>query len=121
MDTKITTPKLTNEFRKEVEDPYGDISVEELATRDQAVLLRELRYRIGNVQKDRKHIEAGIVEGKALRMELLGLPKSPYKEECLRALNGQIEASEKQLATLVCSAKMILTLKALEELFEDNG
>lgn len=117
--TKITTPhSLKNEFRKEVQDPYAGIPEDELVTRDQAVLLRELRFRVRNGNEDVDHINKAIEKAKALRVELYGYPKSPYREEIINDLAGYIKMSEEKVKTLGPQKSMILQLLALEELFE---
>lgn len=118
--TGQNVPVLKNDFRKEVRDPYAGISKEELVTRDQAVLLRELRFRVGCGKSDVRHIRGAIEGAKALRMELLGLPKSPYREECLKDTDQYIKQCEEKVARLGPATSMVLQLLALEELFTEE-
>lgn len=113
-------PILKNEFRDEVRDPYAGIPEDELVTRDQAVLLRELNFHIDIKEADRVHIEGAIEKGIALRMELLALPKSPYREDCLCDIDIFIEANKKKVETFKTPRSTFITLLALEELFAET-
>lgn len=113
-------PILKNEFRKEVRDPYAGIPEDELTTRDQFVLLKELRYRIDVCNADHKHISEVIDKAKALRMELLNLAKSPGREGCIKDLEVGIDNFRKQLKTLKPPRQMLITRLALEELFAET-
>lgn len=111
-------PKLKNEFRKEIRDPYAGIPEDELVTRDQEVLRRELVFRINGFKADHEHIAEAVEHAKETRMGLLALPKSPGRESAIKCLDGQIENLGKQLETLKPTRQMLITLLALEELFE---
>jgi len=117
---KMETPELKNEFREEVRDPYAGISEEELIRRDQAVLLRELRLRSVVRELNRKTLEIVIEDAKALRIELLGMLKSPYREECIADLTKMIQNNEAQLNTNHLPSSINITLLALEELFAET-
>lgn len=113
------TRQLKNEFRDQIRDPYAGIPQEELVKRDQVVLMEELRFRIDGIEEDRNHIKEAINKAKALRMELLGMPKSKYREECLQALEEQIKHNRNQINSFVTSRKMEIMLLALEKLFSE--
>lgn len=110
-------PILKNEFRKEVRDPYAGIPEDELNTRDQNVLRIELRFRIDGRKADVEHITGAIEKAKVIRMELLALPKSRYREECLRDLDTYISNNKQKLDSFEPPRSMLVTLLALEELF----
>lgn len=119
-EQKIATPhSLKNKFRDEVQDPYAGIPKDELITRDQAVLMRELRFRVRNGNEDVLHINKAIEKAKALRVELYGYPKSPYREEIINNLAKYIKMSEEKVKTLGPQKSMVLQLLALEELFAE--
>lgn len=111
---------LKNEFRKEVRDPYAGIPEDELLTRGQAVLLRELSFRKAAIEADHAHFEAAIERGKAVRREILAMPKSPYREAVLQDLDAQIKGQTEKAETMRFPGAMKLTLLALEELFAEK-
>lgn len=119
--TKIaTTHSLKNEIRKEVRDPYAGIPEAELVRRDQAVLLREQRFRIDSYRADHRHITEAIEKGKAMRIELLGLPKSLGRESALKELDVQIKTNEQQLEKYEVPRKVLVNVLALEELLSET-
>lgn len=113
------TPALKNEFRDEVRDPYAGIPEDELVTRDQAVLLKELRFN-KHVNAYNRGAVANIIESSIdLRMELLAMPKSPYREMVIEDLKKTIENNQNQLKAIEFPRFRIITLLALEELFAE--
>jgi len=121
-EKQIVTPhSLKNEFRKEARDPYAGIPYAVLVARDQAVLLRELRFRKEAIEADYAHFEAAIERGKDVRNALMTLPKSPYKEAVLADIEAQIKAQADKAKTIRLPMSLNLTLLALEELFEQPG
>ena len=114
----ITTPhSLKNDFRDVVRDPYAGISEAELVTRDQVVLLKELRFREESVEADRKHFEVSITRSKIFRMVLLALPKSPYRELVMKDIGEQVTAMEDKHEKMRLPKSLTLSLLALEDLF----
>ena len=117
----ITTPhSLKNDFRDVVRDPYAGISEAELVTRDQVVLLKELRFREESVEADRKHFEVSITRSKIFRMVLLALPKSPYRELVMKDIGEQVTAMEDKHEKMRLPKSLTLSLLALEELFAET-
>ena len=66
---------------------------------------------------DRKHFDTAIAKAKRLRLVLLAMPKSLYRELFIKGLDAQIKAHTEKAATMRLPLHMILSLKALEELF----
>lgn len=120
-EAKITTPQsLKNEFRDEVRDPYAGIPKDELVTRDQAVLLREISFRKEAIDADHVHFMAAIERAKAVRMALLAMPKSPYREAVLKDLDEQIKVLTEKAEKQRLPVSMNLALLALKELFAET-
>lgn len=113
-------PKLKNEFRKEVRDPYAGIPVDELVTRDQVVLMKELRLRKFVREINNTSLEIVIKEAKELRTELLALPKSPYREVSIANTGKTIENNQDVLKANRWPIESEVTLLALEELFAET-
>lgn len=116
-NASLNTPRLKNEFRDEVQDPYAGIPEAELVTRDQAVLLKEMRFNkyVTNINQEisTKATDAA----KALVIELSGMPKSPYREICMENLKVCIKNNLDHLKTIGFPISKELNLRALEELF----
>lgn len=113
---RIMTKELKNDFRNEVRDPYAGIPEIVLVRRDQAVLMRELRFREAAIEADRKHFESATTKAKDVRIELLALPKSPYRELVIKDLDEQIKALTEKFNTMRLPKSLLLSLLALEEL-----
>ena len=109
-------PVLKNDFRDEVRDPYAGIPKDELVRRDQAVLLRELRFRKESLDADLELFETAITRAKKLRIAIQAMPKSPYRELVIKDLSEQIKAQTEKAKTLRLPIHMTLSLLALEEL-----
>lgn len=117
---KMETPKLKNEFRDEVRDPYAGIPVGELVKRDQAVLLKELQFRFDVNQYNVHALVQTIEKAKSMGNALLASPKSPYRELVLNDLDRTIETNQKQLEAIKISHSMKITKLALEALLTEK-
>lgn len=115
---KANAPRLKNDFRDEVRDPYARIPEDELVTRDQAVLLRELRFRALVNMLNRKTLGEVVENAKAMRITLMGMPKSPYREVIIADLTKTIENNQNQIKAIELPISIKITLLALEELLE---
>lgn len=129
-ETKITTPhSLNNEYRDELEkgkqeierDPYAGIPERVLVTRDQAVLLKELKFNSFICEINIKNVDIAIDAAEALKVELLAFPKSLYREVAIQGLGKIIENNLSLRNANKFRIDREITLLALEELFaEDN-
>ena len=117
---KMETQPLKNEFRDEVRDPYAGLPIEELAKRDQAVLLKELRFRKLVNSLNRETVKKVVEQAKSVRIELMGMPKSPYRETIIADLGKTIENNQNQLKAIAIPRSITITLLALEELVEET-
>ena len=115
----METQPLKNEFRDEVRDPYAGLPIEELAKRDQAVLLKELRFRKLVNSLNRETVKKVVEQAKSVRIELMGMPKSPYRETIIADLGKTIENNQNQLKAIAIPRSITITLLALEELVEE--
>lgn len=113
----VTPHSLKNEFRDEIRDPYAGIPEGELVNRDQAVLLKELRFNRDVYNSNRESLEKVLVNVKVLRTELLAMPKSPYREIVIESLKQIIENNQNQLKAIELPRCREITLLALEEIF----
>ena len=114
-------PKLKNEFRDEIRDPYAGIPEDELVTRDQAVLMKELRARKFVRELNNTSLDMCISKAKELRAELLAMQKSPYREICIANAGKMIENNQNVLKANRFPIESELTLLALEELFAEKA
>lgn len=114
----VTPHSLKNEFRDEIRDPYAGIPEDELVTWDQAVLMKEIRARKFVRELNNTSLDIVISKAKELRAELMGMPKSPYREICIANAGKMIENNQNVLKANRFPLESELTLLALEELFE---
>ena len=117
---KMETQPLKNEFRDEVRDPYAGIPEDELIKRDQAVLLKELRFRKFVNVANLDTLDTVVDEAKTVLTLLLGMPKSPYREMVMADLKKIIENNQNQIKAIAIPRSRTITLLALEELVEET-
>jgi hypothetical protein len=103
---------------EKVIDPYASIPEDELVTRDQAVLLKEIRLRKFVRELNITSLLEVIKGAQDLAMELLAMPMSPYRELCIANTNKMIENNQDVLKANKWPIMSEITLLALEELFE---